>query len=154
VQSSGLIGQSKQMAILGQDKTLESIQENLIDDVLISSTDQSGTHQRVDALDASIGQLQSSPKQVDLYTEEPIKVESSSIASSFFLSLTSCLRSRMSLRLQLRFMTNPRIPLSKILVSNQNIGTSYVDTRFATAPKSLLVYYTITDRSASAWIPL
>jgi hypothetical protein len=34
------------------------------------------------------------------------------------------------------------------------VGTSYVVTRFATAPESLLVYYTITDRSASARIPL
>ena len=34
------------------------------------------------------------------------------------------------------------------------VGTSYVVTRFATALESLLVYYTITDKSASARIPL
>jgi hypothetical protein len=34
------------------------------------------------------------------------------------------------------------------------VGTSYVVTRFATMPKSLLVYCMITDRSASARILL
>jgi hypothetical protein len=34
------------------------------------------------------------------------------------------------------------------------VGVSYVVTKFATAPESLLVYYTITDKSTSARIPL
>jgi hypothetical protein len=34
------------------------------------------------------------------------------------------------------------------------IGTSYVVTKFATTPESLLVYYTITDKFASARISL
>jgi hypothetical protein len=34
------------------------------------------------------------------------------------------------------------------------VGVSYVVTKFATMPESLLVYYTITDKSASARIPL
>jgi hypothetical protein len=41
-----LIGQSEQAttADLGQDKTLESIQESPADDILISSTEQPETH--------------------------------------------------------------------------------------------------------------
>jgi hypothetical protein len=35
-----------------------------------------------------------------------------------------------------------------------SVGISYVVTKFATAPESMLVYYTITDTSASARIPL
>jgi hypothetical protein len=34
------------------------------------------------------------------------------------------------------------------------VGVSYVVTKLATAPESLLVYYTITDKSASARTPL
>jgi hypothetical protein len=34
------------------------------------------------------------------------------------------------------------------------VGVSYVVTKFATALKNLLVYYTITDKSTSAQIPL
>jgi hypothetical protein len=34
------------------------------------------------------------------------------------------------------------------------VGVSYVITKFATEPESLLVYYTITYKSASTWIPL
>jgi hypothetical protein len=34
------------------------------------------------------------------------------------------------------------------------VGISYVVTKFATTPESLLVYYMITDKSASAWILL
>jgi hypothetical protein len=34
------------------------------------------------------------------------------------------------------------------------VGVFYVITKFATASESLLVYYTITDKSASAWTPL
>jgi hypothetical protein len=37
---------------------------------------------------------------------------------------------------------------------NNTVGVSYVVTKFATAPDSLLVYYMITDKSASARIPL
>jgi hypothetical protein len=34
------------------------------------------------------------------------------------------------------------------------VGVSYVVTKVATALETLWVYYTITDKSASAWIPL
>jgi hypothetical protein len=36
----------------------------------------------------------------------------------------------------------------------EGVGISYIVTKFTTAPESLLVYYTTTDKSASARIPL
>jgi hypothetical protein len=67
----GLIDQSEQATItdLGQDKVLEETPD---DNILISSVDQSGTHQKVDA---SADQLQSSPAQANPPTEDPIEVE-------------------------------------------------------------------------------
>jgi hypothetical protein len=47
-------------------------------------------------------------------------------------------------RFRIKIATAPRQWHQKV------VGTSYIITRFATVPESLLVYYMITDRSAKA----
>jgi hypothetical protein len=103
LQSSGLIGQPEQAttADLVQDKVLE---ETLVDDVLILSSDQSRTHQKVDA---SVVQLQGSITRADPLIEDPIGV-------SFLLtfSLIFSMSNPLSLfRMWLKFQLKPKISL-------------------------------------------